>query len=66
MLISYEDQKKNQDLMLKMLKELVKSNKAQKTMLEELIKSNKNQEKINNTLFKSIEKALAFINDNKK
>ena len=49
-----------------MLNELVKSNKDQKTMLEELIKSNKNQEKINNTLFKSIEKALAFINDNKK
>ena len=66
MLISYEDQKKNKDLMLMMLKELVKSNKAQQTMLEELIKSNKNQEKINNTLFKSIEKALAFINDNKK
>ena len=63
MLISYEDQKKNQDLMLK---ELVKSNKAQKTMLEELIKSNKNQEKINNILFNSIEKALAFINDNNK
>ena len=80
MLISYEDQKKNQDLMKTMLEELVKSNKDQKTMLnelvksnkdqkmmlEELIKSNKNQEKINNTLFKSIEKALAFINDNKK
>ena len=40
MLISYEDQKKNQDLM--------------KTMLEELIKSNKNQEKINNILLNSI------------
>ena len=63
MLISDEDQKKNQDLMLK---ELVKSNKDQKTMLEELIKSNKNQEKINNILFNSIEKDLAFINDNKK
>ena len=63
MLISYEDQKKNQDLMLK---ELVKSNKAQMTMLEELIKSNKNQEKINNILFNSIEKDLAFINDKKK
>ena len=80
MLISYEDQKKNQDLMKTMLEELVKSNKDQKTMLnelvksnkdqktmlEELIKSNKNQEKINNILFNSIEKALAFINDNKK
>ena len=37
-----------------------------KKMLEELIKSNKNQEKINNILFNSIEKDLAFINDNNK